>query len=87
MTAIVIDPQARLAMKSAIVEITNCLEKIDGQKEQIKSIVERAETEFGIKKKAVRRMARTMFDSSYEDLQQENEDFELLYESIVMNKT
>ena len=80
---IVVNPDDRRAMKSMIVEITNSLERIDGEREQIKSIAEAAEEKFGIKKKFINKMARTMYKHSYADLQSENESFELLYESVI----
>lgn len=73
----------RKAMKTMIVEMTNCLERIDGEKEQMKEITAAAEDKFGIKKKFINKMARTMFKHNYADLQQETEHFEFLYEAVV----
>jgi len=81
--SIAVSPEDRKAMKSMIVEMTNCLERIEGEKEQMKDIAEAAEDKFGIKKKFVNKMARTMFKHSYADLQSENESFEFLYEAII----
>jgi hypothetical protein len=73
----------RKAMKMMIVEMTNCLERIDAEKEQMKEIAEAAEEKFSIKKKFVNKMARTMYKHNYADLQQESEHFEILYETVV----
>lgn len=80
---IVVNPDDRRALKAMIVEMTNSLERIDGEKEQMKEIVAAAEEKFSIKKKYITRMARTMFRQSYADLQSENEAFEYLYESVI----
>ncbi len=76
----------RKKMKSMIVEMTNCLERIDSEKEAMKDIAEVAEDQFSIKKKYINRMARTMFKHNYADLQSENESFEFLYEAVVEGK-
>jgi len=76
-------PEDRKALKAMIVEMTNSLERIDGEKEQMKDIAEAAEDKFSIKKKYVNRMARTMFKHNYADLQSETEHFEFLYESVI----
>jgi len=81
--SIVVSPEDRKAMKAMIVEMTNCLERIDGEKEQMKDIADAAEEKFGIKKKFINKMARTMFKHNYADLQQESEHFEFLYEAVV----
>ncbi len=81
--SIVVNPEDRKALKSMIVEMTNSLERIDGEKEHMKDIAEAAEDKFSIKKKYINKMARTMFKHNYADLQSENESFELLYESVI----
>jgi len=79
---ITVNESDRKSMKAMIVEMTVCLEKIEGQKEAMKDIADAAEEKFEIKKKYINRMAKTMFKSSYKDLQSENEAFEYLYEAI-----
>mgnify|MGYP000338845105 CR=1 FL=1 len=81
--SVLASPADRKAMKAMIVEMTNCLERIDGEKEQMKDIAEAAEEKFSIKKKFVNKMARTMYKHNYADLQQESEHFEILYETVV----
>lgn len=76
----------RKKMKSMIVEMTICLERIDSEKEAMKDIAEVAESQFGIKKKFINRMARTMFKHCYADLQSENNAFEYLYEAVIDGK-
>jgi len=84
--AIVVSEEDRKAMKAMIVEMTNCLERIEGEKEQMKEIAGEAEEKFKIKKKFVNKMAKTMFKHNYADLLQETEHFEFLYEAVVEGK-
>lgn len=74
------------ALKGVLVELTVCLQRIDEQKEQMKSIVEVAEDKFEIKKKIISKMGKTMYNRNYEDLQEENQHFEILYEAVVGDK-
>ena len=80
---IIVNPDDRRALKAMVVEMTNSLERIDGEREQMKEIASAAEEKFGIKKKYINKMAKTMFKHSYADLQSENESFELLYEAVI----
>ena len=79
-------PEDRKLLKGMIVEMTHSLERIEGEKEQIKDIAESAKSKFDISPKLVKKMARTMFKHNYADLQSENDDFELLYETIIEGK-
>ena len=74
------------ALKAMVVEMTKCLNTIDGEREQMKDIAAAAEEKFGIKKKYISKVARTMFKHNYADLQAENEHFEDLYESVAEGK-
>jgi len=80
---IAINPDERKALKTMIVEMTHCLQRIDDEKEQMKDIAAAAEEKFEIKKKYINKMARTMYKHNYADLQQETEHFEYLYEAVV----
>lgn len=77
-----VDPEKRRKLKAMIVEMTNCHQRIDSEREQLKSIAELAEDEFSIKKKFINKVARTMYKHNYDDLQAENTHFEELYETI-----
>jgi len=74
------------ALKGVLVELTVCLQRIDEQKEQMKSIIEDAEDKFEIKKKIISKMGKTMYNRNYEDLHEENQHFEILYEAVVGDK-
>lgn len=55
----------------------------DAEKDHIKEVITMIKENFDLEPKHIRKMAKTMYDRSFADLQQENEDFELLYESVV----
>ena len=72
--------------KSMIVEMTNCLSRIDIEREAMKDVAEAIEDKTGIKKKLSNKIARTMFKHNDADLQAENEHFEVFYEAIAEGK-
>lgn len=78
-----INPADKKAMKSMLVELTNCMRRMDDEREQMKDIAKAAEEKFEIKAKLFRKLASTMYKHNYEDLRQETEHFEFLYESLV----
>ena len=86
MTDIVSSPDERKKLKGVIVEITNCLDKMDQQRQHMKDIAVAAEEEFGIKKKDLNKMARIMYKQNYADFTAENEHFSHLYESVCEGK-
>ncbi len=86
MTDVITNPDERKKLKAVIVEMTNCLEKIDQQREQLKVIAGVAEEEYKIKKKDLNKMARIMFKQNYSTFTAENEHFAHLYESVCEGK-
>lgn len=81
-----VSPEMRQKLKGYIMEMTRCLERMDSEREAMKDMAERAEDEFGIKKKYVNKVARTMYKQNYADQMQENSHFEDLYEAIAEGK-
>lgn len=73
-------------MKAEIVKITGIYREIDDRKEDIKAIVEAIEDKFDVKKKLINKIAKTMYNHNYSDLQAENEHFQFLYEAIAEGK-
>lgn len=71
------------AMKSMLVEMTNCMRRIDDEREQMKDVAKAAEEKFEIKTKTFKKLASTMYKHNYQDIQEENEHFAFLYESLV----
>lgn len=73
----------RQKIKQALAEITNAMQRMDDEREQIKDITKMVEESYGIKAKLVRKIASTMYKHNYADVQAENDHFEFLYESLV----
>lgn len=76
-------PEDRKKLKAALTEMTYCHQRIDDEKSAMKDIADTIAEKFGLQKKVVNKLARTMYKRDYANLQQENEDFEVLYENIV----
>jgi len=77
----------RKKMKAMLAEMTHCMQRADDEKESQKEIAAEIFRQFNIPKKTINKLAKTMWKRNYADLQAENEDFELLYETLVENKT
>lgn len=73
----------RAKLKAALVEMTNCFTRIEAERDACKEIADEIVRQFEIPKKIVNKLARTMHKRDYETLSAENEDFELLYETLV----
>lgn len=73
----------RKKLKTMLTECTYCMQRADDEKESIKDIIEEIHTQFEVPKKIARKVATTMYKTNYEDVQSENEDFEILYENLV----
>jgi hypothetical protein len=73
----------RKKLKSVIGELTNSLLKIDAEREAMKEAISAAAEKFEIDKKQIRRIATTMYKRNYADVQAENEEFEILYETVI----
>lgn len=68
-------------------EITQCLRRMDDERDQIKEIVKVASEKYDIKGKLIRKVANTMYKHNYADVVSEHEHFEHLYESMVEGKS
>ena len=75
--------EERTKLKAMIVEMTNVLSRVASEREHMKEIASVASEEFGLEKRLINKLARTMYKNNYADLQSENEHFEFLYEAIV----
>ena len=80
------DPAERDKMKGMLTEITHRLRQIDDNREAMKEIADEVVKNYGLQKKIVTKLARTMYKHNYADLQSENEHFEVLYETLVEGK-
>lgn len=77
------DPDERKKFKAGLATITHHFQLIDDQKEAIKEIIEELSENTGLDKKLVRKLAATIHKHNYSSLQQENEHFSILYETVV----
>ena len=76
----------RDALNGMLKEITHCLSKIEQETQAKKDIVKAIDEKFGIKPKVVNKLAKTMYKQNYQELNNENYYFDLLYQSIVDDK-
>jgi len=76
-------PLDRQKIKTKLTEAVNCMERIAGEKSQMKSIYEAIEAEHDLPKKVASKLARTMFKQNYANILAEQADFESLYEIVV----
>jgi ribosomal protein L23 len=76
----------RQKLKSMLTEMTHCLARMDAEKDAKKDIADAIKEKFELKPSLVNKLARTMYKRDYADLQSENEDFEILYETLVEGK-
>ncbi len=83
---VISNPDDRKKFKALLVEITNCMLKIDAERDLMKEIVDAGKSEFEVQPKLIRKLASTMYKQNYADVQAENEHFEYLYEALVNGK-
>lgn len=76
-------PEDRQKLKMAIGEATNCMLRIDSERGAMKEIIDVAAEQFELDKKLIRKIATTMYKHNYEDVIEENREFETLYETLV----
>ena len=81
--SILVDAEQRKKFKQCLATITHYLQIIDDQKEAIKETVEETAATFAVDKKLVRKLSNVMFKRNYADIQEENEHFALLYETLI----
>jgi hypothetical protein len=83
MSIVISNPKDRQSLKLALVEMTNCLARMDSEREAKKDIAAKIKEDFDIKPATANKLAGVMYKQNYASLQQEQEDFELLYETLV----
>jgi hypothetical protein len=66
-----------------ITEVCGSLTRVDGEIEFQKEAIEKISEELGVDKKLVRKIAKTKFDGSFEDMKEKNEEFESSYALLV----
>lgn len=85
MTTNVVVPSStadRQAIQKALQEISASLTRIDGEKDLIKDILTTIEDKQNIPKKYMRKIAKIYHNQNFNEVQQEQEDLETLYETV-----
>lgn len=80
------DPEMRKKFKSALAAVTVYYQQIDDKKEGAKETVADMAVEYGLDKKTITKLARTMYKHNYSSLLEENRHFEQLYEQVIEGK-
>lgn len=80
------NPEERKKFKTALATVTHYLQQIDDTKEGMKETIEALSADYGLDKKVIRKLANTMYKHNYGSLQEENNHFAILYETIVEGK-
>lgn len=75
-------PEDRKAIKNALQEISNSLTRIEGERDLIKDILQTVQDNQNIPKKYVRKLAKIYHKQNYNEVQQEQDDLETLYETV-----
>lgn len=70
-------------LKGAVKELSDSLTRMDGEKELQKEICDKIETEIGISSKLTKKLSKVYYNSTFNKLKQENEEFEEFYTTIL----
>lgn len=80
------DPDERKKFKSMLAVLTAHMRDIDIHRESVKETVADMSADYGLDKKVINKIAKTMYNHNYGSLQEENRHFETLYETVVEGK-
>jgi hypothetical protein len=73
----------RKKLKDAIKEMDGSLTRVAAERDLQKNIINDLNDAIGLDKKLIRRLARTHFKANFKDEQDENNQFEELYEEVL----
>ncbi|MFW9602981.1 MAG: hypothetical protein ACMV1B_11785 [Prevotella sp.] len=83
MTQSISSPVDRKKIKDALQEISNSLTRIAAERDLIKETVSEVSKNFNLSKKHINKMSRIYHKQNFQVTQQENEELEALYLSVV----
>lgn len=83
---VITNPEERKKFKQALATITHYFQQIDDHKEGMKEAIEEIAGTYGLEKKVVRKLASVMYKHNYSSLREENQHFEILYETLIEGK-
>lgn len=87
MTNQISNPVDRKKIKDALQEISDSMTRIEAERDLIKDIVKDVSDNFQLPKKYVNKMARIFHKQNFQITQQEQDELESLYITIVDNPT
>lgn len=76
------DPEQRKAIRKVLDELSNCMTRIEGERDYISETIKKLSEEYEINKKVLRRMAKTYHKQNFSKEIAENEEFETMYEQV-----
>lgn len=82
-TPIISNPADRKKIKGALQEISDAMTRIAAERDLIKDIVKDISDNFEIDKRKFNRMAKVFHKQNFINEQQENDEFETLYQTVV----
>lgn len=77
-----LNPQEEKELFMVVGEMTNLLSVISFKQTALSEAIAVASKKYGIKAKQLRKLATTMFKQNFNDVQEEHEEFENLYENM-----
>lgn len=78
------NPVDRKKIRDALQEVSNSYTRIEAERDLIKNVVGDLSDQFGLDKRTLRKMARTYHKQNFADERQAFDEFEELYESLLM---
>lgn len=82
-----LSPADRANIKEVFKDIDHLLTQIEIARESIKEHIKALSSEFDIPKRTLNKMAKVYHAQSFHETQQEHEEFEDLYESVVNSQS
>lgn len=74
--------EMKLKLKNAIREMSDSYVRVEAERDLQKAILETVSEEIGVEKKIIRKMARAFHKQDFDKLREENQTFEVSYESV-----
>lgn len=69
-------------IRNAMDEISNSMTRIEAERDHIKEIKNKLKEDFSFPSKVINRMAKVHHKRNFTEEQSQNEDFEILYETV-----
>lgn len=79
---ITLTPEDKKKVAGAIQEMSDCMLRIDAEKELMKDIVDVTFEKYGVDKKHFRKLATIYHKSNFDEVRTEHDDIQTLYEEL-----